>query len=740
MKKRVLSKKENGEQETPLDAYKRVAKFVAASHAKFSPNEVKKFEDKVIDMLSNGKFMPNTPTLVNAGFPNAQCSACFVIPIEDNIQSIYRAHYNQGLIQSSGGGFGAYFGNIRSAGTLAANRFVTKGPVSWLKMFNENAGHVVQGMREGANMAVLDIGHPDIVEFIKCKQAGYNVSIEALAEQFSVSIEEAKRIRSIIGIEKFNISVSISDKFMETLNRGGDWYLIDPHTQQRVKSIPADELWRMIAESAHLHGEPGIIFIDEINRHNSLSHISRIEATNPCGEEPLVSYGSCTLGHVNLGKFVVGDNGASKVNWDGLEDAIRFSTQFLDDIVEINHLPIPELIEMNKNSRQIGVGIMGWADALIKMKIPYDSDEAVQKIHEIGKFFDSISLDESQKLGKDRGNFPYFEGSPLQESGIKYLRNANRTTIAPTGQTSMYAGCSSGIEPILFPVMQREQAGMIQVDYHPILLNTLKVRGLDSKEIVDKLGTLGSVRKATFLPQDIREVFPSSHDIHYTWHIKHQAAWQQYITAAVSKTINLPATASVDDIDQVYKTAHHMGCKGITVYRDGSRMNQPISSLKTSRPKNKRSEVTHGTNRKIPCGCGNLMLYVGGSDGKIEEITARLGKGGGCAASVNEATARLVSVALQHGVDVHTIIKQLSGIRCHLSALYRSKYTGDKPRTITSCADAISVAIEEHIINGSNQKISSPKSTNHSGACPECGGQLFYVEGCCKCTCGFSRC
>ena len=743
MKRRVLSKKSNGEQETPLDAYKRAARFVASGHAKFSPNDAKQFENKIIETLADSKFMPNTPTLVNAGFPRAQCSACFVIPIEDNIQSIYKAHYNQGLIQASGGGFGAYFGNIRSTGTLAAGRFATKGPVSWIKMFNENASHVVQGMREGANMAMLDIGHPDIVDFITCKNYGYNLNVEDLIEQFGVSIEEAKRIKSIIGIEKFNISVSVTDKFMETLDRGGDWYLIDPHTKNRVKTIPAKELWDLLINNAHKHGEPGVIFIDEINRKNSLDHISKIEACNACAELPMIPYGACNLGHINLSKFV-DKNG---VRWDELEDVTRFGVQFLDDIIDINTFPIPELTEANLKSRQIGLGVMGWADALIKLGVPYDSDKAIETAHGVGSFIDSISYNESEKLGKDRGNYPYFDGSKLQKSGQKYMRNSNRTTIAPTGQTSTYAGCSSGIEPIMFPVIRREQAGMVQIDYHPILFNVLNDRGFNTQEIKDKIGVLGSVRNATFLPEDIRNLFPSAHDISYEWHIKHQAAWQEHITASISKTINFPNDAKASDISSAYWMAYKSGCKGVTVYRDGSRLYQPLSSLKKKNDlvqlSHKRSEVTHGTNRKIQTGCSSLMIFCGDNpDGLLQEITCRMGKSGGCLSSFSEGVARIVSIALQHGVPAERIIKQLSNLRCHLPHLYKSKHTGDRPRTITSCCDAIAVAMEEHLLNGSDKKLEHVNmSRNHDGVCPDCGVPLMFIEGCAKCSgCGFSRC
>ena len=747
MKKRVLFKKPNGEQETPLDAYIRVADFVSQGHKTYNTiKDTEIFRDKIVEFMSDGRFMPNTPTLVNAGFPHAQCSACFVLPIEDNLPSIYRAHTNQGLIQASGGGVGFYFGDIRSAGTKAANRFTTKGPISWLKMLNENATHVTQGMRDGANMAILDIGHPDVMQFIECKNKGYNISAEMLSEEFSISIEEAKILKSIIGIEKFNISISISDRFMKALKDNENWYFIDPHTKQKTPAKPAKEIWDLIVDNAWKNGEPGLFFEDTANQYNMLPHIGRIKSTNPCGEIALLPYSACTLGHVNLNKFIVGMNGSSNINWSGLEEVIRFGIQFLDDVSEVNSFPIPELSEMNTNTRNIGLGIMGWADMLMIMGIPYDSDDAIELANEVGQFFDKIATDETTKLGQDRGNFPYFEGSEFQKNGVKYRRNNNITAIAPTGQTSMYAGCSSGIEPIFYPVMRREQAGMVQIEYHPILFKVLEERGLNNEEIRDKLGNLGSVRRAHFLPEDIRSIFPSSHDVGYEWHVKHQMAWQRHITSGVSKTINFTRDVTKDDISNAFKLAYEGGCKGLTVYRDGSRINQPLSSLKKDKLINitkKRESVTIGTNRKIPTGCGNLMIYAGGGDhGEVHEITSRLGKGGGCASALNEAISRMASIAMQHGCDPAYIAKQLSGIRCHLTAMHSSKYTGDRPRIITSCADAIAVAIQEHMANGSGKEINKPEEiTYHSGACPDCGGQVIHEEGCLKCSsCSFARC
>ena len=746
MRERILFKKEDGKQETPLDAFFRVAKHVARGHAAYEDSlEVKRFTEKAVEMMFEHKFMPNTPTLVNAGFPKAQCSACFVLPVEDNLPSIYKAHYDQGLIQASGGGTGFYLGKVRSTGTKAAGRLTTKGPINWLKMFNEDATHVAQGMREGANMAILDIGHPDIVEFITCKKAGYRLVVEELAQQFGVSLEEAKRIKAVIGIEKFNISVSVSDRFMTALERGDEWYFRDPFTQERHGSIPAQELWDLIIANAHENGEPGLFFEDTANRNNVISHIGRIQATNPCGEQPLLPYESCTLGHVNLSKFVTGMNGTSAINWDSLEDAIRFGMQFLDNVVEVNHFPIPELAEMNRGTRRVGLGIMGWADLLAQMHIPYDSDDAIDKINEVGEFFDKISLDESRKLGKDRGNFEHFSGSAF-DGEEESMRSSDRTTIAPTGTTSLYAMCSSGIEPLFSPVTVRNQAGMIQVDYHPALFNMLSDRGLDTPKVREQLANAGgSIRHATFLPDDIRRIFPTAHDIDYTWHVKHQTAWQKHVTSAVSKTINLPKEASASDVDNAYRMAFKGGCKGITVYRDGTRLYQPLSTKRKDEGPlvqiGKRSDVTQGTNRKIPNGCGNLMVYIGGDEQHIHEITARLGKGGGCASAQTEAIARMASVAMQYGAPPEKVAKQLSGIRCHVTAMHRSEHTGQKPRIVTSCGDAISVALNEHIAELDNNKAELKETNGHVGACPGCGAIAAFEEGCMKChSCGFSRC
>jgi len=751
MKKRVLFKKEDGKQESPLDAYRRVADFVSTGHKNYNTiRDTEIFKEKIVEMLAEGKFMPNTPTLVNSGFPNAQCSACFVLPLDDNLPSIYRAHHDQGLIQASGGGTGFFLGDVRPTGTTAGSgRFVTRGPVNWLKMLNENATHVAQGMREGANMAILDIGHPDIIEFINCKKDGYSIVPEIISETMGISLDEAKRVRSIAAIEKFNISVSVTNRFMEALARGEDWYFVDPHTKQKTDSKPAQELWNLIVQNVWENGEPGLLFEDTVNAHNMLSHIGRIRSTNPCGEQPRRPYESCNLGHVNLSKFVIGTNGSSDFDFHGFEDVVKFGVQFLDDIVDINCFPIPELTAMNLNTRNIGLGIMGWADMLAMMGIPYDSNDALEKANEIGAYFKNIVEDETRRLGVDRGNFPYFEGSEFEKSGLKYRRNNDTTTIAPTGQTSMYAGCSAGIEPIIFPVIKRKQADMEQIDYHPALFNILQERGLDNAEVRDKLGNLGSVRKAEFLPEDIRSIFPSSHDIEYTWHVQHQMAWQKHISSGVSKTINLSKDATKETVDSALKMAHEGGCKGITIYRDGSRAGQPLSSLKTiSSPelvklRNKREGVTHGTNRKVPTNCGNLMVYVGESeDGRIQEVTARLGKGGGCASAQTEAIARMASIAIQHGAEPAYIAKQLGGIRCHLIAYHTSKHTGDRPRIITSCADAMSVALSEHLANGT-KKARFHDHDEHTGACPQCGGQLHFGEGCRggKChACGYGSC
>jgi len=754
MKKRILFTKEDGKQETPLDAYKRVADFVSIGHKNYNTiRDTEAFKEKIVEMLAEGKFMPNTPTLVNAGFPNAQCSACFVLPVEDNLPSIYRAHNHQGLIQASGGGTGFFLGDVRPTGTKAGGgRFTTRGPVNWLKMLNENATHVAQGMREGANMAILDIGHPDVIDFITCKKAGYDLVPEIMAEEWGVSIEEARRIKSVIGIEKFNISISIPNRFMSALEHDEDWYFLDPHSRQRTGSRPARALWDLIVQNAWENGEPGIFFEDTVNKHNMLPHIGRIRSTNPCAEQPRRPYESCNLGHVNLSKFVIGTNGSTNFDWTAFEDVIRFGVQFLDDIVDINWFPISELTEMNLNTRNIGLGIMGWADVLAIMGIPYDSKDAIDKADEIGSYFKKIVEDETTKLGKDRGNFPYFEGSEFEKSGARYRRNNDTTTIAPTGQTSMYAGCSSGIEPIIFPVINRKQADMEQIDYHPALFNILQDRGLDNAEVRDKLGNLGSVRKADFLPEDIRSIFPSSHDIDYTWHVKHQMAWQKHISSGVSKTINFPKDATQDMVSDAFRMAYEGGCKGITIYRDGSRQGQPLSSLKKQsngngsglvKIQNKRDIVTIGTNRKVPSACGNLMVYVGeGEDGRIQEVTARLGKGGGCASAQTEAIARMASIAIQHGAEPAYIAEQLGGIRCHLIARYTSRHTGDQARVITSCADAISVALSEHLANGT-KKAKFHDHDEHAGACPQCGGQLSFGEGCRggKChACGYGSC
>jgi ribonucleoside-diphosphate reductase alpha chain len=382
---------------------------------------------------------------------------------------------------------------------------------------------------------------------------------------------------------------------------------------------------------------------------------------------------------------------------------------------------------------------------LATMGIPYDSHEAIEKAGEVGEFFDRISLDESRKLGRDRGNFGFFEGSVFD--GVETsMRNSDRTTIAPTGTTSLYAMCSSGIEPLFSPVTVRDQADMVQVDYHPALFDMLKRRNLDTPEIRNQLAKSGgSVRHSEALPSDIKSAFPTAHDISPEWHIRHQMAWQQHITSAVSKTINMPKEASSEDVDRAYRMAYEGGCKGITVYRDGTRKYQPLRHSKTE-PNGliqigKRTDVTHGSNRKVPNGCGNLMVYVGGNEDGVHEITARVGKGGGCASAQTEAIARMASIAMQHGAEPERIAKQLNGIRCHLTAMHRSTHTDNKPRIVTSCGDAISVALSEHMADIKGEKANHKTTNDHVGACTSCGASMAFEEGCAKCyNCGYSRC
>ena len=555
LKQRYLLKNENNEIiETPEDLFERVAKAVASAEANFSkdPNICEIYAEKFYDLMVNLDFLPNSPTLMNAGCPLGQLSACFVLPIEDSLDSIFETLKFTALIHKSGGGTGFSFSNLRPKGDIVAStQGVASGPLSFIKVFDSATEAIKQGgKRRGANMGILRIDHPDIEEFII-----------------------AKREEKIL--TNFNLSVAITDHFMEALKKGEKFPLINPRNKKIVKYVDPKRIFSLIAESAWECGDPGVIFIDTINRYNPTPHLGEIEATNPCGEQPLLPFESCNLGSINLANFV--EDG--KINWEDLKEVIHLAVRFLDNVIEINRFSIPQINKITKLTRKIGLGVMGFADFLIKLNISYAEPEAVALAKRVMKFINEESVRASQKLAIERGNFPSYPGSIWDKPDTPFMRNATTTTIAPTGSISLIAGVSSGIEPLFGVYYERRTLGNIIIkEFHPLFIEILEKENYSENEIksileeVKEKGILKNIK----LPERIKKLFVTTYEISPDQHLAIQEAFQKYTHNAVSKTINLPKEATVENIKTIYLKAYKLGLKGVTVFRYGSKSEQVI--------------------------------------------------------------------------------------------------------------------------------------------------------------------
>jgi ribonucleoside-diphosphate reductase alpha chain len=768
LKKRYLAKNEKGEIiETPEELFWRVARSIAKADALYgkSKSEIAKTEAKFYSLMARGYFLPNSPTLMNAGRSLGQLSACFVLPVEDSMDGIFNAVKCAALIHKSGGGTGFSFSRLRPKGDIVGSTSgVASGPVSFMMVFDTATEVIKQGgRRRGANMGILRVDHPDIEEFITCK-------------------EDNNRLTN------FNISVAITDEFMAAVESDSFYSLINPRTGEKVKELRAREIFDRIVEAAWRNGEPGIVFIDRINRSNPTPHLGQIESTNPCGEQPLLPYESCNLGSINLAKMCIRVGDKWQVDYDKLRAVVWDAVHFLDNVIDVNKYPLPEIERMTLMNRKIGLGVMGWADMLIQLGIPYDSEEAEKLALEVMGFIQVESKKASAFLGKERGNFPSYKGSIWDTPETPYMRNATTTTIAPTGSISIIAGCSSGIEPIFAVAFVRrvlDGTTLLEVNEH--FERIAKERGFYSEELMRKIAESGSIRDLPEVPEDVKRLFVTAHDISPEWHVRIQAAFQRYVDNAVSKTINFRNSATVEDVRKAYLLAYSLGCKGITVYRDGSREQQVLnvaakvldkgsaveaeSSLRVHVPHTcgieprPRPEVTYGVTVRINTGCGKLYVTINEDEYGICEVFAQMGKAGGCAYSQIEATGRLISLALRSGVKVESIIKQLIGIRCPSPAWQNGS-------TVLSCSDAIARALREYVEGKTRQKLetkviatrsassifqdSNPAkrgtidddlfrtyrtASEQMGACPECGGAVEHEGGCIVCrSCGFSRC
>jgi len=732
LKRRYLKRDEGGNiLETPEDMFWRVACTIANSERLYNrtidDKSIRTLACEFYKIMTDRLFMPNSPTLMNAGRRLGQLSACFVIPIDDSMESIFEAVKNTALIHKSGGGTGFSFSRIRpKSDVVQSTKGISSGPLSFMKVFDSATEIIKQGgTRRGANMGILRVDHPDIIEFIHMKDKDGVLS-------------------------NFNISVAVDDDFMQAVLEDRDYPLINPRTGEIVEYLSAKTVFEMIAKQAHKNGEPGIIFLDRINRNNPTPTLGEIESTNPCGEQPLLPYESCNLGSINLARMTKIGDGGYTIDWDLFAKTIDITVRFLDNVIDANRYPLPQIEKMTKGNRKIGLGIMGFADLLYLLEIPYNSEKALETAEEIASFLKERSYRASQRLAEERGPFPNFKGSIYDKKGMPAMRNATVTTIAPTGTISIIAGCSSGIEPLFALAFYRQVLDRDKlIEIHPIFLDTAKKRGFYSDELIDKLIDKGSIRDFEEIPEDVRKVFVVSHDISPEWHIKMQSAFQKYIDNAVSKTINFPNNATVEDIYNSFILAYKEGNKGITVYRDGSRQEQvlnigrvdegtsdtSVKDIKVERvlKPRERPVLTQGETRKIKTGCGNLYVTINWDETGLCELFANMGKAGGCAASQTEALSRIISMCLRSGVEPQYIVKHLKGIRCH-------KPFGFGDERILSCADAIARALEAKITDSNieGRKMSEKESV---GACPDCGGDLVIEEGCavCKC-CGYSEC
>lgn len=740
LRRRYLAKNKKGEViEDKQQMFRRVAKTIASAEKKFdlSGDEIKQLEDNFYKLMTDGVFLPNSPTLMNAGRKNGMLSACFVVPVYDSINDIFDAIKTTALIQKAGGGTGFDFSLLRPSGDIVASSGgQTSGPISFMKVFSEATNAIQQGaFRRGANMGMMSVTHPDIIKFIYIKKN---------PDTFT----------------NFNLSVKVPDFFMHQLDNNPESYHVvtNPRNQKRyviprsvnIESYSINDLlpekhadndcytvkdiWDMIINNAHATGEPGICFIDRVNEDNPVPHTGRIEATNPCGEQPLLPYEACTLGSINASKFV--DKDKKGIDWKLLAETVSIAVRFLDNTIDVNHYPVTQIKEITLANRKIGLGVMGFADLLILLGIRYDSKKAVNTASKLSSFIQERAHKASEEIAREKGCFSNWKGSTWDKKHNRKMRNSAVTTIAPTGSISIIAGCSSGIEPVFsFGYKRRALDGNEFIQIHPLLEKLGAEQGWMDDKVRELLVQGTPPKDIPEIPKQIADVLVTAHEVSPEKHVNIQAAFQGNIDNAVSKTVNLPEDSPVEDVDKIFRHAFKKNCKGITVYRDNSRDNQVISKTeKKTEVKSSlkpRIRTTTGSTTKFRMGCGTLFVTVNKDDDGLCEVFANLGKAGGCPAQ-SEATCRAVSAALRCGVKPAVLIEQLRNIRC-LSTIARRK--DNKDIDVLSCPDAIAKAIEESL--GEYK----PVIENNSKKCPDCGQSLRFEAGCDMCSnCGYSKC
>lgn len=821
LKERYLLKGGNlGAIETVAERFWHIAYDIASADFDFSTDEklaskqVLELAEQFYGMLVQQEFLPNSPTIMNAGKQNGlQYSACFVLPVEDDLEAIFETVKHTALIHQSGGGTGFAFSRLRPNGSIVeSTNSVASGPVSFLRVYNSATEAVKQGgTRRGANMGILRIDHPDILEFIRCKATldDLNKPIYDGIAPLLDSEEKKEYLKTLLldkQIANFNISCAATDEFMASYNRGEDFNLVNPHTSEVAGALNAREVFDEIIERAWKTGDPGLVFIDRINHSpaNPIPDIELIESTNPCGEQPLQPYDACNLGSINLGKFVLEDH--SGVDWERLREVVRKSVHFLDNVVQVNPYTLREIYDKVHSVRRIGLGVMGWADMLFRLKTPYDSQEAVSLAGQVMKFINDEGHKMSEELAEVRGPFPLWNRSiyadkqslPLRGkthpnfkirgesyaySSGKPIRNSTVTTIAPTGTISIIGDCSSGIEPVfaLAYIHRAKKAGN-DLRFLTIANQTFeaiaKSEGFWSEDLAQKVMDHGSVAGLDGVPSDWQKVFVTAGEINPDWHVKMQAAFQKYTDNGVSKTINLPNSATRDDVKKAYLLAWETGCSGITVYRDGSKTTQVLNVSSTLKPAVEVSEqssqaaqaerpiILRGRTYKMNTPVGKAYITVN-RDGTNQpfEVFVSIGKAGMHTLADAEAIGRLASLALR--VSYPSSKDVAKEIVEHLGGIGGSSQVGFGKDRIMSLADAVSKALAEDLALNANSEVSenaeqvplnltvNGESSREVGAtgqqlpissqvdlCPECGDASFvYEEGCKKChSCGYSMC
>jgi len=721
LERRYLRKDRSGKViETPAQMFRRVARHIARAEKNYSDEpELERIEEVFYDMMTEFKFLPNSPTLMNADRRLGQLAACFVLPVEDSMEGIFETLKNAAIIHKSGGGTGFSFSRLRPKNSMVGTTGgIASGPVSFMKIFNTATEQVKQGgTRRGANMAILRVDHPDIMEFISCKKTSSELN-------------------------NFNISVGLTEAFMEAAKNEMDYDLLDPCSGETVGSLNAGAVYQALYSQAWENGDPGIIFLDRVNRDNPTPELGEIESTNPCGEQPLLPMEACNLGSINLSQFVIEKNGTPTIDHRELGRTITDAVRFLDNTIDMSRYPIPEIDRMVKGNRKVGLGVMGFADLLYQLNIPYNSEEALETAGEVMRFVQETAREASKALAGERGVFENFDKSVYKNRDGAVYRNATATTIAPTGTLSIIANCSSGIEPLFAlsyvrNVMDNDRL----VEVNPHFEAMAKERGFYSRDLMDRIAQKGSIHDMEEIPEEVRKVFVTAHDISPNWHIRMQAAFQKYTDNAVSKTVNLPMDATLDDVREVYDLAYDLGCKGVTIYRDGSKDNQVLSFSggKTSEGPEvintkDRPETLEGFTTRIKTGYGYLYVTVTEFNGNPFEVFATIGKSGRSTTAKTEAIGRLVSLALRSGVTVDKIVEQLKGIG------------GEHPifqagGLVLSIPDAISRVLENRYLDEEKRKESGVGKSLTGTGCPECGQTISFEEGCMKCHyCGFTKC